>query len=179
MRSNVRDQRRRALGAPLADCNPSAPVPVPASGVPTRDDRCIALLGVCAVIVGFPFKVYRACCGQNARQVRLAVVGQSKKYSGVAGRNHASGPPHRFHAHRCSLRDTRATQLRPSPGKNMRRQFLLVLQLASWHDSRKQTPNVREQRRRALGAPLADQVLSAPVPVPASGVPTCDDRCIA
>jgi len=40
--SNVRDQRRRALGAPLADRNPSAPVPVPASGVPTRDDRCIA-----------------------------------------------------------------------------------------------------------------------------------------
>jgi hypothetical protein len=39
---NVRDQRRRALGAPLADRNLSAPVPVPASGVPTRDDRCIA-----------------------------------------------------------------------------------------------------------------------------------------
>jgi hypothetical protein len=40
--SNVRDQRRRALGAPLADRHLSAPVPVPASGVPTRDDRCIA-----------------------------------------------------------------------------------------------------------------------------------------
>jgi len=39
---NVRDQRRRALGAPLADRSLSAPVPVPASGVPTRDDRCIA-----------------------------------------------------------------------------------------------------------------------------------------
>jgi hypothetical protein len=39
---NVRDQRRRALGAPLADRNPSALAPVPASGVPTRDDRCIA-----------------------------------------------------------------------------------------------------------------------------------------
>jgi hypothetical protein len=42
MRPNVRDQRRRALGAPLADRNLSAPVLVPASGVPTRDDRCIA-----------------------------------------------------------------------------------------------------------------------------------------
>jgi len=41
------------------------------------------------------------------------------------------------------------------------------------------TPNVRDQRRRAVGAPLADRVLSAPVPVPASGVPTRDDRCIA
>jgi hypothetical protein len=39
---NVRDQRRRAVGAPLADRNLSAPVLVPASGVPTRDDRCIA-----------------------------------------------------------------------------------------------------------------------------------------
>jgi hypothetical protein len=39
---NVRDQRRCALGAPLADRNLSAPVPVLASGVPTRDDRCIA-----------------------------------------------------------------------------------------------------------------------------------------
>jgi len=39
---NVRDQRRRAFGAPLADRNPSMPLPVPASGVPTRDDRCIA-----------------------------------------------------------------------------------------------------------------------------------------
>ena len=42
MRHNVRDQRRRAVGAPLADRNLSAPVPVPASGMPTRDDRCIA-----------------------------------------------------------------------------------------------------------------------------------------
>jgi hypothetical protein len=42
MPSNVRDQRRRALGAPLADRSLSAPAPVPASGVPTRDDRCIA-----------------------------------------------------------------------------------------------------------------------------------------
>jgi hypothetical protein len=42
VRSNVRDQRRRALGAPLADRHLSAPGPVPASGVPTRDDRCIA-----------------------------------------------------------------------------------------------------------------------------------------
>jgi hypothetical protein len=41
-RLNVRDQRRRALGAPLADRNLSAQDPVPASGVPTRDDRCIA-----------------------------------------------------------------------------------------------------------------------------------------
>jgi len=40
--SNVRDQRRRALGAPLADRHLSAPGPVPASGMPTRDDRCIA-----------------------------------------------------------------------------------------------------------------------------------------
>jgi hypothetical protein len=40
--SNVRDQRRRAVGAPLADRNLSSPAPVPASGVPTRDDRCIA-----------------------------------------------------------------------------------------------------------------------------------------
>jgi hypothetical protein len=40
--SNVRDQRRRAVGAPLADRNLSAPGLVPASGVPTRDDRCIA-----------------------------------------------------------------------------------------------------------------------------------------
>jgi len=39
---NVRDQRRRAVGAPLADRNPSSLVRVPASGVPTRDDRCIA-----------------------------------------------------------------------------------------------------------------------------------------
>jgi hypothetical protein len=40
--SNVRDQRRRAFGAPLADRSLSKPGHVPASGVPTRDDRCIA-----------------------------------------------------------------------------------------------------------------------------------------
>jgi hypothetical protein len=39
---NVRDQRRRAVGAPLADPNSSASVPILASGVTTRDDRCIA-----------------------------------------------------------------------------------------------------------------------------------------
>jgi Iap family predicted aminopeptidase len=39
---NVRDQRRRAVGAPLAYRNLSSPAPVPASGVPTSDDRCIA-----------------------------------------------------------------------------------------------------------------------------------------
>jgi hypothetical protein len=42
VRSNVRDQRRRAVGAPLADRNLSESAPVLASGVPTRDDRCIA-----------------------------------------------------------------------------------------------------------------------------------------
>jgi len=42
MPSNVRDQRRRAVGAPLADRILSGPILVPASGVPTRDDRCIA-----------------------------------------------------------------------------------------------------------------------------------------
>jgi hypothetical protein len=40
--SNVRNQRRRAVGAPLAEPNPSLPRPVPANGVPTRDARCIA-----------------------------------------------------------------------------------------------------------------------------------------
>jgi hypothetical protein len=39
---NVRDQRRRAVGAPLADCHLAAPGHVHASGVPMRDDRCIA-----------------------------------------------------------------------------------------------------------------------------------------
>jgi hypothetical protein len=39
---NVRDQRRRAVGAPLADRNLSGHAHVSASGVPTRDDRCIA-----------------------------------------------------------------------------------------------------------------------------------------
>jgi hypothetical protein len=42
MPSNVRDRRRRAVGALLADGSQSAPDPVPASGVTTRDDRCIA-----------------------------------------------------------------------------------------------------------------------------------------
>jgi len=42
---NVRDQRRRAVGAPLADLNLWEPLAILASGVPTRDDRCIALLG--------------------------------------------------------------------------------------------------------------------------------------
>jgi hypothetical protein len=37
--------KRRALGAPLADRNLSAPGSFPASGVPTRADRCIAWLG--------------------------------------------------------------------------------------------------------------------------------------
>jgi len=41
------------------------------------------------------------------------------------------------------------------------------------------TPNARDQRRRAVGAPLADRNLSTPGPVPASGVPTSADRCIA
>jgi hypothetical protein len=40
--SNVRDQRRRAVGAPLADRNPWMPLAIPASGVTTSDDRCIA-----------------------------------------------------------------------------------------------------------------------------------------
>jgi len=40
--SNVRDQRRRAVGAPLADRHLSSAEPVTASGVPTSDDRCIA-----------------------------------------------------------------------------------------------------------------------------------------
>jgi hypothetical protein len=42
---NVRDQRRHAVGAPPADRNLWNPLAVPASGVTTRDDRCIALLG--------------------------------------------------------------------------------------------------------------------------------------
>jgi hypothetical protein len=39
--------------------------------------------------------------------------------------------------------------------------------------------NVRDQRRRAVGAPLADQILWELLAVLASGVPTRDDRCIA
>jgi hypothetical protein len=50
--SNVRDQRRRAVGAPLADRNPWVPLAVPASGVTTRDDHCIALLGFTPYRVG-------------------------------------------------------------------------------------------------------------------------------
>jgi hypothetical protein len=42
MPSNVRDQRRRAVGAPLAKRYLSMSLAVPASGVTTRDDRCIA-----------------------------------------------------------------------------------------------------------------------------------------
>jgi hypothetical protein len=44
MTSNVRDQRRRAVGAPLAEGGLRIPLAVPASGVTTSDDRCIALL---------------------------------------------------------------------------------------------------------------------------------------
>jgi hypothetical protein len=40
-------------------------------------------------------------------------------------------------------------------------------------------PNVRDQRRRALGAPLAEQNLWELLAIPASGVTTSDDRCIA
>jgi hypothetical protein len=40
--SNVRDQRRRAVGAPLADRKLSAAEHVLASGVTTRADPCIA-----------------------------------------------------------------------------------------------------------------------------------------
>lgn len=40
--SNVRDQLRRAVGAPLAGRNLSSSEPVAASGVPARDGRCIA-----------------------------------------------------------------------------------------------------------------------------------------
>jgi hypothetical protein len=40
-------------------------------------------------------------------------------------------------------------------------------------------PNVRDQRRRAVGAPLADPDLWKPIAPGASGVPTSDDRCIA
>jgi hypothetical protein len=40
-------------------------------------------------------------------------------------------------------------------------------------------PNVRDQRWRAVGAPLADRILSEPHALCASGVTTRDDRCIA
>ena len=42
--SNVRDQRRRTVGAPLADRILGKRLAVRASGVTTRDDRCIAQL---------------------------------------------------------------------------------------------------------------------------------------
>jgi hypothetical protein len=40
--SNVRDQRRRAFGAPLARRNPWEPLALVASGVTTSAERCIA-----------------------------------------------------------------------------------------------------------------------------------------
>ena len=40
-------------------------------------------------------------------------------------------------------------------------------------------PNVRDQRRRAVGAPLALPTMCAAPPSPASGVTTEADRCIA
>jgi hypothetical protein len=52
---NVRDQRRRAVGAPLAWESLWVSLAVPASGVTTSDDRCIALLGGAESIVRFPF----------------------------------------------------------------------------------------------------------------------------
>ena len=42
VKPDVRDQRQRALDAPLAERNFWEPLAVPASGVTTRDDRCIA-----------------------------------------------------------------------------------------------------------------------------------------
>jgi len=41
------------------------------------------------------------------------------------------------------------------------------------------TPNVRDQRRRAVAAPLAGQSLWGPLAGRASGVTTSADRCIA
>jgi hypothetical protein len=40
-------------------------------------------------------------------------------------------------------------------------------------------PNARDQRRRAVGAPLADLSLWVALAVPASGVTTSAERCIA
>jgi hypothetical protein len=40
-------------------------------------------------------------------------------------------------------------------------------------------PNVRDQRRRAVGAPLAWESQWEPLAILASGVTTSDDRCIA
>jgi hypothetical protein len=45
--------------------------------------------------------------------------------------------------------------------------------------AQQERPNVRDQRRRAVGAPLADPTLWIALAVPASGVTTGDDRCIA
>jgi hypothetical protein len=39
-------------------------------------------------------------------------------------------------------------------------------------------PNVRDQRRRAVGAPLARVAVEFPLAVPASGVTTSAERCI-
>jgi hypothetical protein len=41
------------------------------------------------------------------------------------------------------------------------------------------TPNVRDQRRRAVGTPLAEPDHWEQLAVPASGVTTSADRCIA
>jgi hypothetical protein len=40
--SNVRDQRRRTVGAPLAEVVVERPLAVSASGVTTNAERCIA-----------------------------------------------------------------------------------------------------------------------------------------
>ena len=47
------------------------------------------------------------------------------------------------------------------------------------HDSFFTLSNVRDQRRRAVGAPLARETLWIPLAVPASGVTTSAERCIA
>jgi len=41
------------------------------------------------------------------------------------------------------------------------------------------TPNVRDQRRRAVGAPLAQVAVGVPLADFASGVTTSAERCIA
>jgi len=46
VKPNVRDQRRRAVGAPLANRNFWIPLAASASGVTTRAERCIASLDV-------------------------------------------------------------------------------------------------------------------------------------
>jgi hypothetical protein len=40
-------------------------------------------------------------------------------------------------------------------------------------------PNARDQRRRAVGAPLAEPTMWILLAIPASGVTTSADRCIA